>query len=129
MAYKITIGRADKRKAIAFELSDFGVIKKDVRATTLEKEQAEKILLKELGSNLLTAPGFRNDQAVNLCIALHVLGIHDVELWLSLFLDEYSDMFHTADILEFNQHAYRVSLYVDDWGPKGQEYRALDFLL
>ena len=95
----------------------------------LEKEQAEEILTTELESNLLTFPGFRNDQAVNLCIALHVLGVQDEEQWLSSFLNKYNDAFIISDIIEFNQHVHRVSLYLNDWGPKGREYNALGFLI
>lgn len=67
--------------------------------------------------------GRRNDDAVDLCIAVHVLG-YDAEEWIPEMLANHRiDPF---DYTEFLGHVERVTEYLDSWGPVGNEGDALD---
>lgn len=70
--------------------------------------------------------GNRNDNAVNSCIALHVLG-YEPEEWFENLFDEpdISKMFYSYDIELFMEHVARVAPYLGTWGPPGREDRAL----
>lgn len=67
--------------------------------------------------------GRRNDDAVDLCIALHVLGERDV-------IGTIEDAMKAGgasqeDRILAMDHVRRVAPYLDGWGPEGCEHRAL----
>lgn len=67
--------------------------------------------------------GRRNDDAVDLCIALHVLGERDV---IGTIKDAMRDGgADQEDRILAMDHVRRVAPYLDGWGPEGSEYRAL----
>lgn len=124
---KIKIGTKD-RETVKFHLEDFDVVA-PVSAGTIDIQRAKDMLKKELSSPVFTEPGTRNNSAVNICIALHVLGVHDPELWLINFFRQYDHLFNYEDFNELLNHAERVCDYVDNWGPVNLEYKALDYSL
>lgn len=79
---------------------------------------------------LLGSKGRRNKDAVNLCIALHVLGIDDVCEWANVARDmRVHRHAYTTSIdswSEFEEHVQRVSEYLCAWGPDNDMGRALD---
>lgn len=74
--------------------------------------------------------GCRNEDAVNACIALHVLGF-DPEVWFENFFDANNQdkKFFETDISKFMEHVERVNHYVGKWGPVGNESAALDYAI
>lgn len=64
----------------------------------------------------------RNASAVNLCIYCHILGLDPVAI-MSIVKEEGG-----ADYKEGFNHIIRVEPYVYEWGPEGNERRALDYL-
>ncbi len=74
--------------------------------------------------------GCRNEDAVNACIALHVLGF-DPEIWFENFFERNNQdsKFFDTDISKFMEHVERVNHYVSKWGPVGNEGAALDYAI
>lgn len=124
---KVKIGTRNKETA-KFHLEDFDVVT-PVSAGTIDTQRAKDMLKNELSSSTFTKPGTRNNSAVNICIALHVLGVDDPELWLINFFKRYDHLFDYEDFNELLNHAERVCDYVNDWGPATLEYKALDYSL
>lgn len=72
--------------------------------------------------------GHRNDDAVNACIALHVMG-YDAAAWLDAFCkyqQQYKDRWFSSDLEKFMEHVERVAPYLSGWGPAGHESQALN---
>ena len=92
--------------------------------STFAKQQAIGILNAVTNDSQFMHAGHRNNQAVNFCIALHVLG-HDPKKALAdwRWQDSANDHFL------FGQHVNRVCDYLDSWGPEGKEDLALDYIL
>ena len=74
--------------------------------------------------------GCRNEDAVDSCIALHVLGF-DPEIWFENFFNANNKdgKFFETDISKFMEHVERVNHYVSKWGPEGNEGAALDYAI
>lgn len=75
--------------------------------------------------------GHRNNDAVNCCIALHVMG-YDAESWLEGFCKEQStneQRWFLSDLDKFMEHVYRVAPYLSSWGPSGKESLALNYVI
>ena len=74
--------------------------------------------------------GCRNEDAVNACIALHVLGF-DPEVWFENFFERNNQdhKFFDRDIEMFMEHVIRVNHYVSKWGPEGKEGAALGYAI
>ena len=80
-----------------------------------DKQDAVGLVLDVLNHDHFMESGYRNDQAVNLCIGLHVLGF-DVEEWLNrFFLGKEGD----EDVDMFLDHCHRVIPYLEGWGERG----------
>lgn len=109
---------------------DIDCICKPIPTGADEKQQkrALALLVDTMDDMTFADDGCRNDDAVNGCIALHVLG-YDPELWFYGFFDRYGKAFHNCDISKFKDHVNRVSRYLSKWGPEGDEGRALDYAL
>lgn len=81
--------------------------------------------------------GCRNEDAINSCIALHVLGYHPAEWFENFFDRENQDSkFFDVDIEKFMDHVDRVcgegeydTDYLFRWGPVGHEARALGYAI
>lgn len=71
--------------------------------------------------------GHRNDDAVNGCIALHVMG-YDCYSWFENYCASQKDSkFYRDDLDKFMEHVERVAPYVETWGPSGNESAALGY--
>lgn len=74
-------------------------------------------------------PGRRNDDGVNLCIALYVLGVEaaDMEDWLE-DLDRVVD-FDDRDYNALMEKVRVVKDYLHGWGPDGHRDEAINFMV
>lgn len=75
--------------------------------------------------------GHRNDDAVNACIALHIMG-YNAETWFNNWCDEQFsniDRWYQDDLSKFMEHVERVAPYLSSWGPVGNETNAFRFAL
>lgn len=101
--------------------------------TSINEETQQKAidLLKDtMFDRTFADDGCRNEDAVNACIALHVLGF-DPEVWFENFFDvnNKDGKFFNTDIIKFMEHVERVNHYVGKWGPEGNEDAALDYAI
>ena len=101
-----------------------GASEHDMRIAATELEN----LLNQGGQFI--ADHHRNHDAVNGCIALHVLG-YDPEPWFEKFFEDpnVGRLFRSRDVVRFLEHVERVSGYVGSWGPKGNESLALEYMV
>lgn len=76
----------------------------------------------------LGTDGRRNDDAVNLCICLHVLGCADVGQWYTHAYDAHATLGNDP-YDEFEDHILRVQDYLCKWGPDDDMGRALDYMI
>lgn len=100
-------------------------------ATEDEVERAIELLEETMDDPTFADDGCRNEDAVNICIALHVLG-YDAVAWLDGFWDRYGkqgDTFFDSDWDKFEEHYNRVSKYLSKWGPKENEGNALNYTI
>ena len=67
--------------------------------------------------------GRRNNDAVNVCIAAHVLGF-DAADWVAKLCEHHCIDVH--DLNEFEDHVSRVCEYLGSWGPDDDLGRALE---
>jgi hypothetical protein len=122
---------------VLFEIDDYGT-GMTVGSTPEERKKAYDILRETMNDETFIDDGYRNDDAVNCCIALHVLGYDPVE-WFENFFDDamIEDRFFDCDIDKFKDHVDRVcgngnlydTNYLHRWGPKGDEGAALGYVL
>ena len=84
---------------------------------------AEELLQAMLREEDLFEAGRRNDDAVDLCIALHVLGYDAEDAIEALLLDE--GRLDRYDMIEAMDHVLRVSEYLEKWGPDNDRGAAL----
>lgn len=93
-------------------------------------DKAITLLQSTMFDDTFADDGCRNDDAVNACIALHVLGF-DPEVWFENFFDANNKdgKFFQTDVNKFMEHVERVNHYVGTWGPAGAESDALAFAL
>lgn len=111
------------------DIRNYGMIS----ARDIEEDDAKKafdLLHETMNDDTFIDDGYRNNDAVNSCIALHVLG-YDPEEWFNNFFDleNQDSKFFEADIVKFMEHVERVCEYIHRWGPKGHEERALEFAI
>ena len=124
---KVTCGTM-KRTEIEFDLDKYGECI-DNGATDDEKKCARSLLYYTMNDNKFIDDGYRNNDAVNGCIALHVMGYDPVEWFDNFFEDKEDGVFYHCDVEAFADHVERVSKYLHRWGPKGKEGIALDYRL
>jgi hypothetical protein len=91
-------------------------------------EKAINLLADTMDDVTFADDGYRNDDAVNCCIALHVLG-YDAESWLENWCADNMAGFYQSDLDEFMDHVERVAPYLSKWGPAGHESRALNYII
>lgn len=99
-------------------------------ADAVIRDKAITLLQSTMFDDTFADDGCRNDDAVNACIALHVLGF-DPEVWFENFFDanNQDSKFFETDVNKFMEHVERVNHYVGIWGPVGSESDALLFAL
>ena len=95
---------------------------KGTSANSAEQTEAFSMLQDLMNDPEFATAGRRNNDAVNFCIALHVLGYEPVE-WFDA-LNEIAD-FHANDYFEFKECVTRVSDYLEAWGPTEDRGAAL----
>ena len=111
------------------DIEDYGSsVPTDADAATRDK--AITLLQSTMFDDTFADDGCRNEDAVNACIALHVLGF-DPEVWFENFFERNNQdhKFFETDISKFMEHVERVNRYVGVWGPVGAESEALSFAL
>ena len=133
---EVEFGTSDYGKVL-FEIDDYGT-SMTVGSTPEERKKAYDLLRKTMNDETFIDDGCRNDDAVNCCIALHVLGYVPVE-WFENFFNDNSirERFFNCDIAKFKDHVDRVcgignlydTNYLRRWGPKGDEGAALGYVL
>ena len=94
--------------------------------TTEDKDHAVDMLRREMSTPKFAASGYRNNQAVNCCIALHVLGYNPIS-WFEEYFKEFGSTFEASDISAFMEHLERVVPYLNHWGPLGSEAYAFAY--
>lgn len=84
-----------------------------------------KLIFDVLGNKLFATPGRRNNDAVNICIALYALGFSDdvlaedsIEKWIEDHLTNQRHM-QVGQIHAFMDHVDRVIPYVKGWCDSG----------
>ncbi len=97
----------------------------------VERKKAFDLLRATMNDYNFANDGYRNDDAVNGCIALHVLG-YDAETWFENFCAEqckYRDRWFATDLDRFMEHVERVAKYLSKWGPDDDRGAALGYVL
>lgn len=138
MGMKMTIDCGTYRhQEFTIDLDDYGE-KEDRSYIDPRYEDASFALLFATMNDVSFADdGCRNEDAVNGCIALHVLG-YDAEAWFENFCAEQganNTQWFQSDLDKFMDHVKRIcgkgsgsyTNYLHRWGPKGLEERALDY--
>ena len=120
-----------------FEVDDYGTAK-TVGSSAEEKAKAYDLLHKTMNNDTFIDDHYRNNDAVNSCIALHVLGYDPCE-WFDNFFDDRTieDMFFNCDIEKFMDHVHRICGYGSEyytnylfrWGPAGDRGAALGYAI
>lgn len=106
------------------DLDEYGHRYKTTSIDEGQKRAALKLLKETMDTETFIRSGYRNDDAVNACIALHVLG-YDPGPWLEAFLSVNAEKFYDNDVELFMDHVERVIPYLCEWGPEGIEGNAL----
>lgn len=121
---------------VLFEVDDYDIAI-TVGSSNGEKIRAYNILRVTMNDPTFIGDGHRNDDAVNSCIALHVLGFDPIA-WFKNFFDDSSieSLFYHCDIVEFMDHVNRIcgaaapyQNYLYRWGPAGDEGAALGYVI
>jgi hypothetical protein len=122
---------------VTFSLDDFAKYN-SVSSSFEEKAKAYNLLYKTMNDETFIDDGHRNDDAVNCCIALHVLGYDPCE-WFDNFFEDHdiNVKFFGCDIEKFMDHVHRVcgygpayfTNYLFRWGPVGDEGAALGYAI
>ena len=133
---EITCGTRKPRK---FEIDlDKYSDKVETNVSPEERKRAFDLLRATMNDKTFADDHFRNDDAVNGCIALHVLG-YDAECWFAAFCNEQKDndeqrfesisQWWKPDLIKFMEHVERVSKYLFRWGPEGNRGAALGYAI
>lgn len=118
-------------KVTKFEIEVDNYAAKFVTEFDPEKyKQAFDLLRNTMDDYTFIDDGCRNEDAVNSCIALHVLG-YDPEEWFENFFESENqdNKFLEYDINKFMEHVERVCGYLHRWGPQGHETNALNYAI
>ena len=115
-------------KDISFKVSDYGKFD-GTSASKTEQDMALSLLVSTMDDWNFANNGNRNKGAVNLSIALHVLGCISPRKWLLDFFSEHEGSFHRIDMNLMDDHMIRVEGYLRSWGPVGNEGAALHYVI
>lgn len=122
---EVECGTMDVEK-FQFDLDRYGEC--NCKVDSRQHKEAYDLLRKTMDDRTFIDDGHRNDDAVNGCIALHVMG-YDPQTWFTNFFTDHEDRFWNCDIEKFEDHVERVCKYIDAWGPEGHEGQALLYAL
>ena len=111
---------------LKLKIHELGATMYGTTATDEEIKLALEMLEELLCDPHFAHTGQRNDNAVNLCIAAHVLGYDEKEL-----IDQLEDKVYLSDVdvYYFDEHVDRVLDYVDSWGPKDNMGKAINYAI
>ena len=114
---------------LKFDTDDF--VEASINGASVEERQVAYELLHDTMNDItFIDDGCRNEDAVNSCIALHVLGYNPIEWFKEFFKQHNKDYkFSSIDVWKFEEHVNRVCKYIHRWGPTGYEGRALHFVI
>lgn len=115
-------------KDVSFKVSDYGKFDA-TSASVVAQSMALSLLMSTMDDPDFADDGCRNNGAVNLSIALHVLGCESPEKWLREFFKAHEDQFHIMDMDLMIEHMQRVGDYLWKWGPVGDEGSAIKYIL
>lgn len=133
---EVEFGTKDYGK-VQFEIDGYGS-KSPFGANVVEKKIAYDLLRDTMNDRTFIDDNCRNNDAVNSCIALHVLGFDPVEWFGNFFDDEkIGSRFLSIDVDLFMEHVHRIcgygsqwdTNYLLRWGPAGNEGAALGYAL
>jgi hypothetical protein len=122
---------------VIFDIDNYGTAA-NVGSNIEEKLKAYNLLNETMYDQTFIDDNYRNDDAVNSCIALHVLGFDPVEWFGNFFDDEkIGNRFLSIDINLFMEHVHRIcgygsqwnTNYLLRWGPVGNEGAALGYAI
>ena len=100
-------------------------------ATDDQINKAYKLLRDTMSDQRFANDGYRNNCAVNACIALHVMGYNAV-VWFENFCEDQKtkrNRWYATDLNKFMEHVERVGKYLSKWGPIGNEGNALNYTI
>ena len=118
----LNCGKAhDKLEELSLDCEFLGT-----NADSLQQTKAFAVLQDLMNDPEFGTDGRRNDDAVNMSIAVWVLGYDPLEWFGSL--DDVVD-FDSDDFRYMNEHLGRIYDYVKAWGPDGNKALALDKLI
>lgn len=115
-------------KDVSFKISDYGKFT-DTNASVAAQGMALSLLMSTMDDPDFADDGCRNNGAVNLSIALHVLGCESPEKWLREFFKAHEEQFHIVDMDLMIEHMQRVGDYLCKWGPVGDEAAAIKYMM
>lgn len=138
---EITCGTRSPRQ-FEIDLDEYGFRKPDLKmigVTPEEHKRAFDLLRTTMNDTTFADDHFRNDDAVNGCIALHVLG-YDAEDWFAAFCEEQknnAEQWFASDLIKFMEHVDRIcgcgyeydTNYLLRWGPEGDRGAALGYAI
>ena len=115
-------------KEFTIDLDDYGT-RANLNIDPRDEDAAFELLRVTMDDVSFADDGCRNEDAVNGCIALHVLG-YDAEAWFENFCAEQGTnrtQWFQSDLDKFMEHVERIAKYLYRWGPKGEEAKALGY--
>lgn len=122
MEYSIEFTRERQRHIL--DVRDYGNWKDEASlgGDDNDRQWALDILSDIFSAGYFTTSGTRNDNAVDACCALHLLGCKDPDVWFYGFFKDFGELgFKATAINIFLDHVLRVIPYLDEWGPEGYE--------
>lgn len=117
-------------RKIEIDLDDYGD-KVETNVSPEEYTRAFDLLRATMDDTTFADDHFRNDDAVDGCIALHVLG-YDAKDWFGAFCEEQkgnASQWFIGDLVKFMEHVERVSGYLSSWGPENNRGAALNYAI
>lgn len=128
MKVEVTCGTQHFEK-IKFDIEEYG-IRSQTSANDDQVKRAVVLLTDTMDDLSFIDDGCRNEDAVNSCIALHMLGFDPVE-WFNNWFDTHNknSKFYSTDIDKFMEHVERVCKYLSKWGPEGREGFAFNYVI
>lgn len=112
-----------------FDLDDYG--KRTEFVGPEDYKTAYDLLRITMNDETFADDGCRNEDAVNSCIALHVLG-YDAKTWFENFCNEQANehmRWFDSDLVKYMEHVERVAKYLHRWGPDGNRANALGYII
>lgn len=116
-------------KEIRFNLDSYAT--PNINVCVDDAVEAYGLLFDTMNDNTFAGDGCRNEDAVNGCIALHVLG-YDAQEWFYNFCKEqkkHPEQWFPSDLDRFMMHVNRVAPYLEKWGPDNHREQAFKYAI